>query len=175
LNNDTLLSLLNSEEVEKGDCFFTPAKRVHAIGKGVMLAEIQQTSDTTFRLYDYNRLENGKKRKLHIAQSLECLDYSGINGSAKTHYHFHLNHTEPLVECPYFSTNVLHLSLPVRKDYVPLDSFAVYIVCEGSAIIECLNTELNVRAGDCVLLPAVCDSCTITPNGYVSLLETYIE
>lgn len=177
-----LESILHVEHPQKGDCFFIPAGRVHALGKGLLLAEIQQSSDTTYRIYDYNRKDSdGKLRELHTAEALKAMDFSELR-DGKTHYEYKENSTVQLAECPYFTTNLISLNEPIRKDFSQLDSFVIYLCTEGIAAIKCLNTIVPLHAGECVLVPAVADKVEIHAleesqifgNG-AKLLEVYVD
>lgn len=170
-----LESLLHTENPQSGDMYFIPAGRVHAIGKGLLLAEVQQSSDCTYRIYDYNRPDvNGKLRELHTAEALDAIDFSPLT-DAKTHYTYHENSTMRLAECPYFTTNLIPLSKPLRKDFRSLDSFVVYFCVEGIAAVKSLDTICPVHAGECVLIPAVADSVELFSEGAAKLLEIYID
>lgn len=175
VRNNTLIDVLNNESVEKGDVFFVPSGTVHALGKGCMVAEIQQSSDSTFRLYDWDRVDkDGNKRQLHVESALNVLDYTPITHSAKTHYHFHLNETVELVDCPYFTTNLLHLTQGLKKDYSMLDSFVVYQCVEGNGFINCLGQRIPLKQAEAILIPAIADQVTIEPNGIIKILEVYL-
>ncbi len=176
IRDNELIEALNSEKAEKGDLFYIPSGRVHAIGGGVMLAEIQQSSDTTYRLYDWDREdENGEKRELHIPEAIMVMDRSRVGDSAKTGYDYGLNRTVSLVESPYFTTNLLHLSQGLKKDYALLDSFVVYLCVEGSAMVETLGHRISIKQGEAMLIPAIAEETIIEPqHGLVKILETYI-
>lgn len=167
--------ILHVEHPQRGDVFFIPAGRVHAIGRDILLAEIQQNSDCTYRLYDYNRPdENGRLRPLHTDEALDAIDFTPTT-DGKTHYSLHENATTLLAQCPYFTTNLLSLSQPIKKDFSSLDSFVLYLCVENIAAIKALNTIVPVHAGECVLLPAVADTVEIFPTGHAKLLEVYID
>jgi mannose-6-phosphate isomerase len=175
LRNKNISDLLNIETTEKGDLFFMPAGRIHAIGSGVLLAEIQQSSDATYRVYDWDRKdEKGNERSLHIQEALEALDMNAIDNSAKSHYGYSLNKTSELVSTPFFTTNVLHISESLKKDYTMLDSFVVYLCIEGSGVIHSLGHEIPLSAGQALLIPAIAEETIIQPKGLISILETYI-
>jgi len=175
VRDNNLIDILNSESVEKGDVFFVDAGTVHALGKGCMVAEIQQSSDCTFRLYDWDRVDkDGKKRQLHVENALNVLDYTPVSNSAKTHYHCHINETVELVECPYFTTNLLHLTQGLQKDYSMLDSFVAYQCVEGSGFVNCLGQRIPIKQAEVMLLPAITDLVTIEPNKVIKLLEVYL-
>ena len=185
LQNGKLEQLLHVEYPDSGDAFFIPAGRVHALGKGILLAEIQQTSDCTYRLYDYNRPDtNGKLRELHTAEALAAIDFSELK-DGKTHYTYRENATQQLANCPYFTTNLVQLTPPdaqhpsnptaIRKDFHDLDSFVVYFCVEGIAAVKCLEKICPIHVGECVLVPAVADSVELFSEGPAKLLEIYID
>ncbi len=177
LEDNTLEDILNSEEVKAGDVFFIPAGRVHAIGKGLLLAEIQQTSDITYRIYDYNRKDaEGNTRELHTELALDAIDFT-YHENYKTTYEATKNESSELVDCKYFTTNLLKLDKSVEKDYHDLDSFIIYISLEGSYTIEYSNgRELKVDKGDTVLIPASLEYFRLSPrSNEVKLLEVYIQ
>ena len=176
LENNELTDILNFEEVSPGDVYFIPAGRVHAIGKGILLAEIQQTSDITYRIYDYDRKDaQGKQRELHTDLALNAIDFT-LFPEYKSHYQPILNESIELVKCKYFTTNTLEINKVVEKDYNQLDSFVIYICLEGILQIE---TELGSEAihkGETILIPAVIESVRLIPiTPTVKLLEVTIE
>ncbi|MFA7082617.1 MAG: type I phosphomannose isomerase catalytic subunit [Bacteroidales bacterium] len=174
LRENTISEVLNIDKTEKGDLFFIPAGRIHAIGSGVLLAEIQQSSDATYRVYDWDRKdEEGNSRKLHIQEALEALDFKAVEGG-KSAYDYQLNKTSELVTTPYFTTNVFHLTETIEKDYSQLDSFVVYLCVEGGGIIHTMGHKIPIIMGEAVLIPAIADNAVIQPLGLVSILETYI-
>ncbi len=175
LRNKTLPEILNFEKVRTGDVFFMPAGRVHALGPGILLTEIQQTSDATYRIYDWDRLDkNGQGRELHTDQALAAIDFN-LYPDYKTRYNARLNESAELVSCPYFTTNLLELAQPLQKDYEELDSFVVYICLEGGMMLKYNGGEkLPVIMGEVILFPASMDRVEIYPEGKVKLLEVYI-
>jgi len=175
LNNGKLMSLLKSHEVSEGDTFFIPAGDVHAIGAGVLLAEIQQTSDVTYRIYDYDRKDNsGNTRALHTDLALDAIDYKDTN--EKVSYSAKQNEAVNLAACAYFVTNLLHINEAFERDVYLLNSFVVYMCVSGSAKIVCSNGEKEtICKGETVLIPAAIDNVTIEPDGDAKLLEVYIK
>ncbi len=171
-----LTDLLLSEEVNPGDVFFIPAGRVHAIGKGILVAEIQQTSDVTYRIYDFDRLDkHGKKRKLHTDLALDALDFSWQE-AYKTRYSVVKNQSVELASCTYFTTNLLELDQPVAKEYAYLDSFVIYMGIGGDVKLTWDGGEEVIGHGETLLVPASFDSFTLTPQtGEARLLEIYVE
>lgn len=165
---------LNFVEITPGETYFIPAGRVHAIGAGAFVAEIQQTSDATYRLYDYHRKDaNGNERELHTELAKEALNFKDTDGNPIIS-HEALNIPVNLVRTPYFTTNVLNLDDSVTRDYSENDSFTVLIITEGKAMLECGGKKLDARGGQTILIPASSQRVTITPTGSVKLLETYI-
>jgi mannose-6-phosphate isomerase len=175
LLNGTLPELLHVESAEPGDTFFTPAGRIHAIGKGIVLVEIQQTSDLTYRISDWNRVNNGSvKRELHLDLALEALDFTAT-GKNKIKKEPELNKTENLVSCDFFTTNILHFNTPVKKDYYLLDSFVVYICVDGEFQLQWDGNSEKVAKGETVLLPAMISDVILNPSGSARLLEIFIN
>lgn len=175
LKQGTLEQTLHVEHPQAGDVFFIPAGRVHALGKGLLLAEIQQSSDTTYRIYDYNRPDaNGKLRELHTAEALAAIDFAATR-DGKTHYNYQENSTVRLAQCPYFTTNLIALSKPLRKDFAQLDSFVVYLCTDGIAAVKAMDTITPLHAGECVLVPAAADRVELFSEGPAKLLEVYVD
>ena len=170
-----LTDILNFEEVSSGDVYFIPAGRVHAIGKGILLTEIQQTSDVTYRIYDYDRRDNqGNPRELHTGLALDAIDYT-LQQDYKTRYKPIPNESVELVSCRYFTTNLLDLDQVVEKDYNKLDSFVIYICLEGQLQIDTESGSESVRKGETILLPATIENVLLKPVGSsAKLLEVYI-
>lgn len=175
LADGTLESLLHIEHPVAGDVLFIPAGRVHAIGRGILLAEIQQSSDCTYRIYDYNRPDtDGRLRELHTAEALAAIDFNPVR-DGKTHYTARTGTTTRLAQCPYFTTSVIPLQKPIRKSLAKLDSFVVYLCVEGIAAVKTLDQVVPVHAGECVLVPAVADSVELFCEGPAKLLEIYAD
>jgi len=175
LNENTLDEILNFEEVKEGDVFFLPAGRVHYIGKGVCLAEIQQTSDITYRIYDFDRTDdNGNKRELHTEQALAAIDYKHYN-EYKSSYKSQINQATEIVSCPYFTTNLIDLeNTALIRDYSRLDSFVIYVCTEGALTIQYDKESLAIKKGDSVLIPAKFKNITLNSSSPSKILEVYI-
>lgn len=175
LEKDKLTDILNFEEVTAGDVFFIPAGRVHAIGKGILLAEIQQTSDITYRIYDYERRDNlGNPRELHTELALDAIDYT-LFPNYKTSYEPKLNKSVELVSCKHFTTNILELNQMIEKDYNKLDSFVIYICMEGELQIKTESGSESFQKGETMLIPASIENVQLKPvSKTVKLLEVYI-
>jgi mannose-6-phosphate isomerase len=175
LVNRTLSELIYFESAEPGDTFFTPAGRIHAIGKGIVLVEIQQTSDLTYRISDWNRKSNKNvKRELHLDLALEAIDFTAA-GRNKIRKDPELNKTENLVSCKFFHTNILHFDTAVKKEYYLIDSFVVYICTDGEFLIRWDGNSEKVNKGETVLLPAMIKEVTLDPLGDARLLEAFIN
>ena len=167
--------LLQKVPVKKGDVLFIPAGLVHAIGKGVVVAEIQQSSDITYRIYDYKRVDdNGNERELHTEQALDVIDFSAAK-EPKTAYQAILNEITPLIDCDYFTTNLIKFDTVVTRNYGELDSFVSYMCLEGTMVIEYNNEKTIVNKGDTVLIPAIINELALIPETSVTLLEVYIS
>ena len=176
LNDKKLKEIMNFEKVAPGDVFFIPAGLVHAIGKNILLAEIQQTSDVTYRIYDWDRVDaSGKSRELHTELAVDAIDYSQRD-EYKTRYQKSAQGTSELVKCPYFTTNLVCVGQPMGKDFHKLDSFVIYICIAGACSIRWGTTgSLNIRRGDTVLVPAELDEIRLIPSEPTDLLEVYIS
>ncbi|WP_424962688.1 type I phosphomannose isomerase catalytic subunit [Ekhidna sp.] len=171
LKQGKLTELLNREEVQPGDAFYLPAGRVHTIGKGLLIAEVQQTSDVTYRIYDFDRTDkNGNKRELHTDLAIDAIDFSEPD-EVKSSYDHSLNQANSIVSSPYFSTNKLFLDQPKAINRSALDCFKIYIAVGGSGKIE----GEPIKFGEVILVPACMKEYTIEPEGELELLETYIE
>ena len=174
LENKTLKSVMNFEKVKNGDVYYMPAGRVHALGPGILLAEIQQTSDVTYRIYDWDRIdEAGMMRDLHTEEALDALDFE-VYDNYKTNYDPQLNTTVKLVESPYFTTNLIHLSKPIKKDYSELDSFVIYVCAEGKFELKNDDQKYSITKGEALLLPAILDQVEIYPSPETKILEVYM-
>jgi len=173
--NGKIEEIMNVESVEAGDAFFTPAGRVHAIGAGIVLVEIQQTSDITYRIFDWNRKGSGKeKRELHTELALDAIDFNKT-GENKIRIKPELNKSENLVNCEYFNTNIITFNKSIDKDYYSFDSFVVYICIEGEFLICWDGNSEKVTKGETVLLPAMIKEVTLKPMNEARLLEVYIN
>lgn len=168
-----ILDILNSEKIDKGDTYYIPTGRIHAIGAGVLLAEIQQTSDVTYRIYDYNRVDvtTGKERELHTDLALEAIDYK-LYDNYKISYKLEENVSNKLVYSPYFNTNIINLKGELTKDYTSLDSFVIYMCVEGSITLE-LNQEVStLNCGATLLIPATIKKINLKSVN-AKILEVY--
>jgi mannose-6-phosphate isomerase len=169
VHNNTITDVLARHEIKPGDVYYLPAGRIHAICKGAFVAEIQETSDLTYRIYDYGRLGlDGKPRELHIEQAKEAIDYK-VYPSYKTEYSEIFDAETPLVKCKYFTTNLYDLDKGYTKDLSSLDCFFIVICVKGSGRI--IDTEADgsifnepVHQGQTILIPASSKSLRLEPD-----------
>jgi mannose-6-phosphate isomerase len=171
LNNKTLLTILDTKKVKQGDVFMLDTGTIHAIGAGIVIAEIQQTSDITYRVYDFDRVDaNGKTRELHIDLALEALNYEKIQ--AQRFYSKTENVANEVVNCNYFTTNFIPLegNIEIHKNQT---SFTVYMCVEGDFKLTFDNESYNYVKGDTVLIPAAITDFQL--SGKASILEIYIS
>ena len=175
IEDNTITDVLCDYKVKAGDVFFLPAGRIHSIGKGCFIAEIQQTSDITYRIYDFGRLGlDGKPRELHVEQSKDAVDYSVLD-DYKTSYTPELNKPVSLVECRYFKTHLLNLTKTVEVPVKANDSFMIVICLEGEGTLTDSNGyTLNLNQGETVLVPAVTDKITFTPHPKLKTLTCWV-
>jgi mannose-6-phosphate isomerase len=175
-NAGKLMDLLHYDEVFEGDVFFIPAGRVHAIGRGALVAEIQQTWDVTYRIFDYNRKNaNGKERELHVDLALDAIDFS-YRQEYKTNYEKVKNTSSEIVSCDYFTTNFLEFDKTVEKEYNQLDSFIIYMNLDGEFEIQFEEGMERVKKGETVLIPASLETYKLKPlSANVKTLEVYIQ
>lgn len=173
VEDDTICEALAEYPVKEGDCFFIPAGRIHSIGAGCFLAEIQQTSDATYRIYDFKRKDkNGNCRELHTEQAAECIDYT-VEQDYRTDYVPMKDQGVSLVRCPYFNTAVYDLTEPMTLDYSELDSFVILIGIKGSAeITDSEGGKTTLREGETILVPATTKCLHV--SGTLKFLETYV-
>lgn len=171
LNDKTLISILDTVKAKPGDVFFLETGTVHAIGAGLVIAEIQQTSDITYRLYDFDRKDaQGNTRELHVDLALDAINYNKVDTQKK--YGTKANTSNVMVDCPYFTTNFLPLEnkLEVSKSG---ETFTVYMCIEGSFEIEYDGFKNTYIKGDTILVPAEINAFIL--NGNASILEIYIS
>ena len=170
--DDTICEALAQYSVKEGDCFFIPAGRIHAIGTGCYLAEIQQTSDVTYRIYDYKRKDkDGNYRQLHTQEASESIDYTVLD-DYRTIYTPQKNESQLLIECPYFNTAGYDLTEPMTMDYSELDSFVILIGLKGEGTFTIDGEQVILRAGETILIPATAKE--VRTEGTVKFLETYV-
>ena len=172
VENETITDALCEYRVGEGDVFYLPAGRIHSIGAGTFLAEIQETSDVTYRIYDFKRKDkDGNYRQLHTEEAAECIDYS-IESDYRTKYEARKNEGVELAQCTHFTTSVYDLDEPMLLDYSELDSFVGLIALSGECTLSTGDAETQLRAGETVLLPATTQ--TLNVSGTVKFLETFV-
>ena len=173
VTDGSICDALAQYEVSEGDVFFLPAGRIHTIGTGCFLVEIQQTSDVTWRIFDYNRRDrNGNLRPLHTRQAAESINFDVLD-DYRTHYQPQKNERVQLVECPHFVTSLYDLDQPQMLDYSRLDSFVILIGIEGKAqFTDNEGNTFSLQAGETVLIPATTQTLQVT--GTLKFLETYV-
>ncbi|MCF6297872.1 MAG: class I mannose-6-phosphate isomerase [Flavobacteriaceae bacterium] len=176
LENKKLIEILNFDIVKKSDVYFIPTGRVHAIGAGVLLAEIQQTSDITYRIYDWNRQDNqGNYRDLHTEEALDALDFS-VKEKYNTEYVKEQNKISNIIDCQYFTTNILPIDSAIEIDNSAKNSFVIYMCVGGEGVhLKSDNFEEELKLGETILLPASINNFKIIPLGNSELLEVYIS
>ena len=177
IQDNTLTDVLNAVPVHKGDCFFIPSGTLHAIRKGIVVAEIQQNSNVTYRIYDYDRPgPDGRPRELHTELAKEAIDYT-VPDDYRTHYERIRNKDTELVACPYFTTHLCDATFSVLCDYSALDSFVVLIFVAGAGeLVDSEGNRVAVRQGETVLIPASTRQVTLLPgHGGLRFLSSYIE
>ena len=169
-----LEELLNKVEVKKGDIFFIPAGTVHALGAGIEVVEVQQTSDITYRIYDWDRVDaSGKGRELHTALAVDAIDFEADAELLHKKYDVEKGGEAKVIESPYFTMAIQDVDGNKSLDRSMLDSFVIYICLEGSATISADGVEESLTAGELVLVPAEC--CDVEFTGSARLMEVYIK
>lgn len=176
VEDNTITDILAEYEIHPGDLFFLPAGRVHSIGAGAFIAEIQQTSDITYRIYDFNRKDaDGNTRELHTELAKGAIDYT-VLPDYRTKYEQVQDRETELVSCPYFTTSLCDLTAPLTLDYAALDSFVVVICVEGKGMIaDDSGNEMPIHQGETVLLPATVKSLRVVPEGKLKMLTSCIK
>lgn len=173
LQTGKILDILNLEKVRKGDTFYIPTGRVHAIGAGTVIAEVQQTSDITYRIYDYERVDvtTGEPRELHTDLAIDAIDYS-LSSDYKANYELRENKFTQLVHSPYFKTDILKLKGCVNLNYKNTDSFIIYMCVEGMFSIVCDGEKTNVNIGETIMLPATTQEVIVNSENAMVLEVT---
>jgi len=173
LRKGELTSLLNFKKTKKGDSFFINTGTIHAIGAGVLIAEIQQTSDITYRVFDWNRKNiNGEERVLHTDLASKAINY-GTTDHEKLKYD-ELNSPSNIVSTEYFTTNYIHVDDKLIRRFNEIDSFKIYMCVQGEGFVTVNLNKEHISLGETVLIPALCKEIILEGNGMV-LLEVYIE
>ena len=175
VKNNEFIDTLKRHNVQAGDVFFLPAGRVHTIGAGCFIVEIQQASDITYRIYDYNRTDaHGNPRELHTELAKDAIDYNVYN-SYKENYISCKNQPIELVSCSYFTTRLLDIDTQIVRNYADLDSFVACICLAGSCCVEDnKGNKVWLQRGESLLISADTQSVIFVPNEESKLLETYI-
>ena len=176
VEDNTFTDALQKHLVKEGDVYYLPAGRVHAIGSGCFIAEIQQTSDITYRIYDYNRKDaQGKGRELHTELAKDAIDYT-VYDSYETEYKTEKNKLVELVSCEYFTTNLLYLDKQFEQNISDIDSFIVYMCLEGNCtLVDDKQNKITIEQGETILIPASAKQIIISPTSKTKLLQTYVK
>lgn len=180
INEGTLADYLREFRVQEGDVAFIHTGTVHAMRRNTIVAEIQENSDITYRLYDYNRVGNdGRTRPLHLEKALDVMDFSAHADRVPSHPTIN-GGVANLAQTQYFTANRLEIKRPIQRDYAPLDSFVAFMCVKGSAVVTALDSEsadksIGLRTGEAVLIPASLNDILIEPEGECQLLEVYLE
>lgn len=181
ISDGTLANYLRKYDVHEGDVAPIPAGTVHAMCRDTIVAEIQENSDITYRLYDYNRVGNdGRKRPLKLDKALKVMDFQPSKDAVVTRTAPRINGALNIQKNQYFTANLLCPTQPIQRDYAPLDSFVAFMCVEGSCTIKALDCEAeenaaSMRLGEAVLIPAALNDIIIEPHGACKLLEIYVE
>ena len=174
LETGKIIEVLNFENVQSGDAFFINTGKVHAIGAGVLLAEIQQTSNITYRIYDWDRKDaEGNSRELHTELALDAIDFEKKD-DFRLNYDRSLNQSNNVATCEYFTTNFLPVKGTVKKDYSSADSFVIYLCVSGNAEVSVMGNTETISRGQTVLVPAEIEEVQLSSEGGAELLEVYI-
>ncbi len=173
VDDGTLMEIMKSYKVKPGDAFYIPAGEIHAIGIGIVIAEIQQTSDITYRVFDFNRVDdNGDARELHTELALDAINFNEPYAGVDITPSFEKNKSIKMQSCKYFSTNVIELAGDIACDYSKLDSFVIYIALEGDMVVKYSEGEMNLTKGESILVPASINNITLSGKG--KIIEVFI-
>lgn len=169
----TVADILNEVPVKRGDVFFIPAGTVHALGKGLSITEIQQTSDITYRIFDWNRVDaEGNSRELHTALAIDAIDFESGVEECRCSYVPKVNEEVEIVKCDYFTTSILEVDGVAEMEYTGRDSFTIYICLEGEVLLDMEGEHERLSAGEVVLIPA--SASEVVLSGKAKILTTYI-
>ncbi len=175
LKNKSLKEILNFEPVSGGDVFYIPAGHVHAIGPGILLAEIQQSSDVTYRIYDWDRFDvAGMQRELHTELALDAIDFE-TTGANKSRPADTKNRPVLLQESEFFTVNLMEVDINLNRECSQIDSFIVHLCIQGSYELTSFYGNVKMKTGQAVLIPAITDEYQINPSPSCKILETYIQ
>lgn len=174
VQDKSIEEVLHQESVKKGDIYYTPAGRIHNIGAGLVIAEIQQASNITYRIHDFDRADlTGEKRELHLQEALEVLDFEVIE-DGKVNSDNGLNQLTTIVDSPHFTVNKINFDTPIIRNLDIIDSFKIYLCLEGEIDLSVEQHEIHLNAGDVYLIPAIFDTVHLKPTDTSLLLEAYI-
>jgi mannose-6-phosphate isomerase len=173
--DNTITDLLQEYDIHAGDVFFLPAGRIHSIGAGAFIAEIQQTSNITYRIYDFNRCDdNGNPRELHTEMSKAAIDYT-VLPDYRTYYDAQPDAQTQLVSCRYFTTSLCKLTKPYNMELAGLDSFVILICTKGNgSVTDSDGNSIIVRQGESILVPATVKGLNIVPETELEILSSWI-
>lgn len=170
----TVEDILYPQPVNSGDVFFIPAGTVHALSKGLVVIEIQEPVDLTYRIFDWNRVDrNGKARELHTALAVDAIDFHSTAARCRRTYSLEPDKVSPLVSCPCFTTNIISVANCVVRDYCSLDSFVIYECTMGTVEVDVDGQKELLNSGDMLLIPASLSDATLSGKGII--VESYIE
>ncbi len=170
IKNNNLDKIINQPIVKSSEVYNIPSGRIHSLGKGVMVLEIQQTSDITYRLYDYNRND----RELHLELAKDALDYKKTE-VLTTNFTRKPDHSNQIIKNKNYTINFLPIMNSIEKDYFQIDSFVIYFCIKGKLIIKSHNTATILKPGETILIPAILKSIILIPETYTEIIESYIE
>jgi mannose-6-phosphate isomerase len=175
LHNKSLPEIMNMEQVAPGDVYFMPAGRIHALGPGILLAEIQETSDTTYRIYDWDRTDGeGNSRELHIDEALDAIDFE-LHDKYRTDYPHEDDKTVRLATSEHFTTNLISMEKhAIEKDLSTIDSFVALLCTEGKGFIQCEGEQYGFTRGELILIPAIMEKIILNPLEKTKLLEVFM-
>ncbi len=175
VKNKDFISILNTFKANPNEVYYLPAGRVHAIGAGILLAEIQQASDITYRIYDWDRLDDeGNQRELHTELAIDAIDFKKY-ANYKIDYSVVKNQSSKILSNKYFQTNIINFEKPIEKEYNTLDSFVIYMCLDGEFEIEYYEKErIRVLKGETILIPAVIEQINLIPVHQSKVLEIFL-
>lgn len=174
VSESRLEALLNKVEVKPGDVFFIPAGTVHALGAGLEVVEVQQTSDVTYRIYDWDRVDaSGKGRELHTALAVDAIDFEADAELLHRKYDLIKGGDAKVIESPYFTMALHDIDKAKTFDLAQLDSFVIYIALNGNATLVADGTEETLNEGEVILIPA--ESMEVTIKGEAKIMEVYVK
>ncbi len=170
INSGNIDELINQPIIKNSEVYYIPAGRIHSLGKGNIIVEVQQTSDVTYRLYDYNRLD----RELHLELAKDVVDFNPIEKLTET-FDRTPDKSNKIIKTDNFTVNFLPIMNSLEKDYFKLDSFVIYFCLKGELIIKYKNKTETISTGETVLIPAQLKNIVLIPKQYTEMLEVYME